>query len=83
LGSHTRGETVGTAEGDVARLDTTGHVVCLRGGVDDLVDGLHGKVESHELADGVKASQGGADGETAETGFGDGRVDDPLVAEAI
>ena len=50
LSTDTRGETVGTAEGDVAGLDTTGHVVCLRGRVDDLVNGLHGEVEGHELA---------------------------------
>jgi hypothetical protein len=50
LGGDTGGETVGATEGDVAGLDTAGHVVCLRGRVDDLVDGLHGEVEGHELA---------------------------------
>jgi hypothetical protein len=50
LGGDTGGETVGAAEGDVAGLDTAGHVMCLRGRVDDLVDGLHGEVERHELA---------------------------------
>ena len=50
LGSDTGGETVGATEGDVAGLDTTGHVVCLCGRVDDLVNGLHGEVEGHELA---------------------------------
>lgn len=50
LGSDTRSETVGSTEGDVARLDTTGHVVGLCGRVDDLIDGLHGEVEGHELA---------------------------------
>jgi hypothetical protein len=83
LGGDTGGETVGAAEGDVARLDTTGHVVGLGGGVDDLVDGLHGEVEGHELADRVETGQGGADGQTGETGFRDGTVDDPLLAEAV
>jgi hypothetical protein len=83
LGSNTGGETVGTAEGDVAGLDTTGHVVSLGGRVDDLVNGLHGEVEGHELADGVEASEGGTDGQTAETGLGDGRVDDTLVTETV
>ena len=83
LGSNTSGETVGTTEGDVAGLDTTGHVVSLGGGVDDLVNGLHGEVEGHELADGVEASEGGTDGQTAETGLSDGRVNDTLVAEAV
>lgn len=50
LGSDTGGETIGATEGDVAGLDTTGHVVCLCGRVDNLVNGLHGKVERHELA---------------------------------
>jgi hypothetical protein len=50
LGADAGGETVGATEGDVAGLDTAGHVVCLRGRVDDLVNGLHGEVEGHELA---------------------------------
>ena len=50
LGGDTGGEAVGAAEGDVAGLDTTGHVEGLGGGVDDVVDGLHGEVEGHELA---------------------------------
>jgi hypothetical protein len=83
LGSDTSGETVGTTESDVARLDTAGHVVGLGSRVDDLVNGLHGEVEGHELADGVKTSEGSADGQTAETGLGDGRVDDTLVTETV
>lgn len=83
LSSNTGGETVGTAEGDVAGLDTTGHVVSLGGRVDDLVNGLHGEVEGHELADGVETSEGGTDSQTAETGLGDGRVDDTLVTETV
>jgi hypothetical protein len=50
LSGDTGGETVGTTESDVARLDTTGHVVGLGGGVDNLIDGLHGEIEGHELA---------------------------------
>ena len=50
LSTDTSSETVGTTEGDVAGLDTTGHVVGLCGGVDNLVNGLHGEVEGHELA---------------------------------
>jgi hypothetical protein len=53
LGGDTGGEAVGAAEGDVAGLDAAGHVVRLCGGVDDLVNGLHGEVERHELALGV------------------------------
>lgn len=50
LGGDTGSETVGAAEGDVAGLDTTGHVEGLGTGVDNLIDSLHGKVEGHELA---------------------------------
>lgn len=50
LGRHAGGEAVGSTEGDVAGLDAAGHVQGLGGRVDDLVDGLHGKVEGHELA---------------------------------
>lgn len=50
LSSDTGSETIGTAEGDVAGLNTTGHVVGLGGRVDNLVNGLHGKVKGHELA---------------------------------
>jgi hypothetical protein len=57
--------------------------VGLCGGVDDLINGLHGEVEGHELADWVETSQSGTDGQTTETGLGDGTVDDSLVAEAI
>lgn len=55
----------------------------LRSGVDDLVNGLHGEVEGHELADGVEASQGGTDCETSESRLCDGTVDDTLLAEAV
>ena len=50
LSSDTGGETVGATEGNIAGLDTTGHVVCLCGRVDDLVNSLHSEVERHKLA---------------------------------
>lgn len=83
LGADTSGEAIGTAESDVTRLDTTGHVVGLCGGVNDLVDGLHGEVEGHELADGVEACKGGTNGEACKPGFRDGRVNNALLAEAV
>jgi hypothetical protein len=57
--------------------------VCLGGGVDDLVNGLHGKVERHELADRVEASQRRADGQPSEAGFRNGTVNDSLLTEAV
>jgi hypothetical protein len=63
LGGHTGSETVGTTEGDVARLNATRHVVRLCCRIDNLVNCLfgqlcnldhvqtylHGKVDCHEL----------------------------------
>ena len=46
----TGSETIGTSESDVTRLYSARHVMSFRGGVDDLVDGLHGEVEGHEFA---------------------------------
>lgn len=83
LGGDTGGETVGSTESDVTWLNTTRHVVGLCSGVDDLVNGLHGKVEGHELADGVQASQGSTDCETSESRLCNGTVDDSLLAEAV
>ena len=80
---HTRGEAVGSTEGDVAGLNATRHVVCLARGVDDLINGLHGEVEGHELAHRMQARQCRAHRETAESRFSDRTVDDSLVAEAI
>ena len=45
-----------------------------------MINGLHGKVEGHELTDGAHAVEGGADGHAGEARLGDGRVNDPLVA---
>lgn len=61
---------VGPPEDDGHRLQARWHVVGLGCGVDDLVDGLHGEVEGHELTDGsqtglVGVGWGrGADGES-------------------
>lgn len=46
---------IGPPEDDGHRLQPGGHVVGLGGGVDDLVDGLHGEVKGHELTDGPEA----------------------------
>jgi hypothetical protein len=66
LGSHSCGGAVGPAEHNGNRHVTTGHVELLSGGVDDLVDGLHGEVEGHELHDGAQALVGGAGGDTSK-----------------
>ena len=50
LSCHASREPIGSSKGDVARLDTAGHIVRLGSRVDDLVDGLHGEVKGHEFA---------------------------------
>ena len=44
----------------------------------DLVNGLHGKVERHKLADGLDAAHGCADGNARKARLGDGRVNHAL-----
>lgn len=48
--------TIGSPEDDGHWLQTGRHVVGLCRRVDDLVDGLHGEVKGHELADGSQTS---------------------------
>lgn len=67
LSSHTGSGTVWTSESDVTWLDTTGHVQRLGGRVDDVVNGLHGEVERHELTNRLQASESGTHGQTSET----------------
>ena len=50
LGRNTGRRTVRSTEDDGHGDVTTGHVERLAGRVDDLVDGLHRKVERHEFA---------------------------------
>ena len=55
LRSDARREPIGSSEGDVTRLNAARHVVSLCGRVDDLIDGLHGEIEGHELALGASS----------------------------
>lgn len=57
---------------------STGHVVGLGGGVDDLVDGLHGKVHGHELHHRHQPREGCAHADACKACLRDGRVDHPL-----
>ena len=50
LGTNTSSSTVRTTEDDWTWDISPRHVIRLASRVDDLVDGLHGEVESHELA---------------------------------
>jgi len=44
---------------------------------------LHGKVPGHELTDGLQSSESRSDSETAETGLGNGGINDTLGAELV
>ena len=83
LGSDGLGGTVGASEDDGAGTVTTRHVVDLGGGVDHVVDGLHGEVEGHELHDRLEAVHRGAAPDTRETNLGDRGVDHSLGAELL
>lgn len=48
-----------------------------------LLSYLHGKVEGHELTDGLKTAHGGTDGETGEAHLGDRRINDTLGAKLV
>jgi len=50
LSANTSGGTIRSTEDNRARNISSRHIIRLPGGIDDLVGGLHGKVESHELA---------------------------------
>ena len=50
----------------------------MRGGA-YVIDGLHRKVECHELANGLDPSHGCADGDTTKASLRDGRVNNTIV----
>lgn len=83
LSTNTSSGTVRPTEHDRTRNVSTRHVVGLSGTVDDVVDGLHGKVPGHEFTDGTQAGEGGTDGETGETHFSDRGVDDSALSKLV
>mmetsp|Transcript_15429 Transcript_15429/g.60299 ORF Transcript_15429/g.60299 Transcript_15429/m.60299 type:complete len:315 (+) Transcript_15429:104-1048(+) len=83
LRTHAAGGTVRPAEHDRAAQLATGHVSELGGRVDDVVDGLEGKVPGHELDDGLESRHASAHANTRKAGLGDGRVDDALDAKLL
>ncbi|MGY4504782.1 hypothetical protein ACVWYH_008739 [Bradyrhizobium sp. GM24.11] len=75
LGGNARSRAVRTAEHDRAAHLAAGHVERLGGGVDDLVDRLHGEVEGHELDDRLQPGHRGTNADTGKAVLGDRRVD--------
>jgi hypothetical protein len=83
LGADAAGGAVRAAEHD-SRADLAArHVERLGGRVDDVVDGLHGEVERHELDDRLQARHRCPDAEAGEAVLGDRGVHDTLVAELL
>ena len=74
------GSTVGPSEHNWHCDISAGHVVLFGGGVHNLIDGLHGKVHSHELNNGAEALICGSGGDAGETHLCDGGVNDSFVA---
>lgn len=80
LGGHTRSSSIRSTEDDRNVDGAGGHIEGLGGRIDNLVDGLHGEVKGHELTDRAQPIEGGSNGDSSETHFGDGGVDDPTIA---
>ena len=83
LGAHAAGGAVGAAEDDAGADLAAGHVQGLGRRIDDVVDGLHGEVERHELDDRLQPRHGGADAQAGKAVLGDRGIDDALVAKLL
>jgi hypothetical protein len=71
------------AEHDRRTHLAAGHVKRLGGGIDDLVDRLHGEVEGHELDDRAQAGHSAHRRHAGKAMLGDRRVDHALGAEFL
>ena len=78
-----RGGAIGSPEHDGAMHLAARHIERLGGGIDDVVDRLHGEVPGHELDDGLEAGEGRADAHPGKAIFGDRRVDHAGRAELV
>ena len=83
LGGDAGGGAVGPAEHDRAAHLPARHIQRLGGGVDDLVDRLHGEVEGHELDDRLQAGHRRTDADAGKAVLGDRRVDHAPRAEFL
>src|SRR5579883_3951 len=83
LGGDARRGAVRPAKDDRAAHLPARHIERLRGRVDQLIHGLHGEVEGHELDDRLQSGERGTDAEAREPMLGDRRVDHPVLAELL
>lgn len=75
LGFDAGGCAIGPVEYDGTIYLVAGYVECLGGGVDDMVDGLHGEVEGHELDNWLQIVKGSADTKIGKAMLCDWRID--------
>lgn len=69
LSSHARCSTIGASKHYRDRNGSSRHIQCLCCGIDDLVDGLHGKIEGHEFTHRLQTRHRSAGGNSRETGL--------------
>src|SRR5690606_35623161 len=62
---------------------TTRHIKCLGSRVDDLVNGLHRKVEGHELDDWLQARHRSTNADTGKAVLGDWSIDNALCTKFL
>ena len=83
LGADAGSRTARAAEHHRRTHLAAGHIERLGGGVDDLVDRLHGEVEGHELDDRLQARHRRTDADAGKAVLGDRRIDDAAGAEFL
>ena len=83
LGTDPGRGTIRTPEDDRALNLTARHIERLGGGIDHMINGLHGKVERHELDDRLQAGHRRTDAQTGEPMLGNRGVNHPLGAELV
>ena len=83
LGADAGRRSGSTTEHDGAVQLAARHVMGLGGGVDDLVDRLHGEIEGHELDNGLQPGEGRTHRKAGEAMLGDRRIDHAPGAELV
>jgi len=83
LGTDRGANTVDSAENNGAGEVTSGHVVGLGTGVDNMVNSLEGKVPGHEFNHRAEASKTSTNSNSSETSFSNRSVNDTFVTISV
>ena len=83
LRAYARGRAVRAAEYNRAAHLTARHIKRLSGRIDNMINGLHGKVKCHELDNWTKSAHCCADTDTCKPIFGNGRINHALIAKFL